>query len=574
MPDNVINKKQDFLIFGVIFLAILSFSRIFFVNNVFWDDNCWFLSLFSTGNLEQFINTGFVELRRTIMGTLLYFLLNLHKISNYFNLAGHLLNMLIQIVSPVVLYLLINNLFPKKMILAFLISGYFIIFPMDTTLPIYSTLGYRMAIMLSLISFYLTERALAKNIRWDLLVVAFIVSGVSGYIFMEGVIALEFARLFLIWFLLRNQGLQASQLMKKSLSIWVPFVFLFLPLCVYKLLYKPFGQYVGTYTNDFNFFFNWLSHKHVFAHLLFYQWMYFFDHNAYNTTIWSLSLAFLAGLLLIYIFKQIKLFDKREVLPPGKGLNEIIFANRFILFFGLLFFIPPLIMYEFTNKIPFIGVDSRHGIVLQVGNAIIFGCLFYMLYQLLLLFRHGFRLFKIFLVVLFSLGVFFNNFFLDLYLEGSKQRTQFWNAFTERFPNIPNDAVFLIDIDCDSYFSRLSLIGYYALELPLNLLYAKSSNPNEFRRFKVFAPDELQGETIPFVFKRHVLQGYDIFDSDKAIVVYYNSKEGKIFVNREILEKHPEISYKTLINKDFPELPKPVFYPLRHKMWGFSSYEN
>jgi len=567
MPDTTIDKKQDFLLLGVIFLSILSFSRIFFVNNIFWDDNCWFLSIFSSNNLDQFLNTGFVELQRTTNGTLLYYFFNLHKTSNYFNLIGHLLNMLTQIASPVMLYLLIKNLFLENNLLAFLISGYFIIFPMDATLPIYYTMGYRISIMLSLFSFYLTERVLAKNLRWFFLGLAFIISGISGYFFMEGVIALEFARLFIIWFILRNNGLEGSRLLKKSLLIWAPFVFLFLPLSIYKLLHKPYGFYAGTYITDFNFFLNWLLHKQLFAHLLFYQWFCFLRRNIFDATIWSLILTFSGGALLTYLFKQDRLISKWETfLLPNEGLKGITLSHRFILLLGLLFFIPPLLMYEFTGKVPFVGVDSRHGIVLQVGNAIIFGCLLYIFYQFFLSSRYRLRLFKVFLVVLFSLGVFFNNFFLDLYLKGSKQRTQFWNAFTTRFPSIPDNAVFIIDIDCDDYFSRLSLVGRYYLELPLNLLYAKSDNPNEFRRFKVFAPYEIKEKVF---FKRHVQHGYDVFDSNRVIGVYYNCSDGKLFVNREILKARPGISYKDLINKDFPKLPKSISYPLRHKMWGF-----
>ena len=60
-------------------------------------------------------------------------------------------------------------------------------------------MSYRIAIMLTLISLYLTVKAFAKdNPKYLLFLIALLIAGVSYYIFMEASVVFEPARLFII----------------------------------------------------------------------------------------------------------------------------------------------------------------------------------------------------------------------------------------------------------------------------------------------------------------------------------------------------------------------------------------
>ena len=104
--DTGKRQEPDYFPLFIAFLAILSFGRIWFLRDVVWDDNCWLLSVYSTKNLEGFLNTGYVELRRVLHGTFVYYFLKIHKNSDYVYLIWHSINIFIQIASPVFLYLL------------------------------------------------------------------------------------------------------------------------------------------------------------------------------------------------------------------------------------------------------------------------------------------------------------------------------------------------------------------------------------------------------------------------------------------------------------------------------------
>src|SRR4030066_2442096 len=95
-------------------IAIISYGRIYFFNDIVWDDNCWLLAAYASSNLEQFLNTGFYELRRVPMGAFLYYLFSLHKTTNHPYLIWHTINIIVQVITPVFLYLFIKGLFRGK----------------------------------------------------------------------------------------------------------------------------------------------------------------------------------------------------------------------------------------------------------------------------------------------------------------------------------------------------------------------------------------------------------------------------------------------------------------------------
>ena len=80
----------------------------------------------------------------------------------------------------------------------------------------------------------------------------------------------------------------------------------------------------------------------------------------------------------------------------------------------------------------------------------------------------------------------------------------------------------------------------------MNLLYADSTNPEKFRRYKVFAFEEFKPEMMEKFrcnqanegkMERMTHFGKEELDPCKFIVVHY--RNGELLVNKEIKKKHP-----------------------------------
>ena len=567
-------QKPDIFSLIIVSLALLSYVRILLLLNVFEDDNAWLLSVYASSNLSEFLNTGWIELRRIPQGVFLYYFLGAHKLFDNPYILWQPLNLIIQLVSPLLLYYFLNNLI-KDRYLAFLSASCFIVYPIDTTLPVFSNIYYRIGIMLTIISFYLTERGLSKNIKWVFLFISFLLSGISHYILIEGTIALEPARLFFIGYIFYNKGILSKNLIKKTLIIWLPFFLLCIPLIIYKLIFKPYGIYADMYKTDISFLLNLQMYKELTKMLLFVNWKILFFKYLSHLKTWSILSGIFTVIIVIYIIRRSKVSGKLNLKISNQvNFNEWADSRSRVLifiFFGIVLLIPPVIMYGLAGRVPNFGPNSRHGVILQMGYAITLGSILYAIYRKASK-GSGLLVVNLFIAIFFALGVFFNNINLDIYFNAWEKQKDFWQAFTKRFPTLPEKATFFLVIDPDRPMDHLNLDTYYDLEFVINMLYTKSKDPKRFRNYNVISVDELESleghvEKSNKVFKRSSHWGEDVFDLKEIVVIYYS--KNKLLVNHEVIEQYPDITYRILADKDFPELPESASYPLRKKLSGF-----
>ena len=568
MRTSVGTKRTDYNFpLLIVLMAILSYIRLFFLNNVFWDDHCWLQSIYTSNDIFDFLNTGLVELRRVPQGIVSYLILILFKITNHAFVVLHLIIISTQIITPLFLYLLINKLFQNR-IAAFIIGSILIIYPIDTTVPVLTTLPYRLGLMFSVISFYLTYRALAEKTRWFYMIIALLLSGLSHYFLVEGTVALEPARLFMIGLIQYNKGYKKNEIIKNSLKYWLPFILLCIPVVLYKLLYKPYGIYAGTYSSDMLFFLKWKRHLYYLAMLLGGNWVYSLV-KVEHLSFWSV----ISGLIALFI----TYFMLKKNYPDESGFKEIghIFTCpetksatkriTMIILLGLLLLVPTVILYEFASRKLYPGFNSRHGCIMQFGHALIVGgALCVIVNKLLNIFKDKKQFIALFMAALLGLGVFFNNLNLDLYFTIWEQEKQFYGAFMERFPALPKNADFLFDIQIDIPLGYSYVL--YNAEYPINMLYTESKKPEEFRRHKVTNWNYLNNyKKVGITKYEHLFHwGKDIFDTRELIVIRW--KPGEFLVNREIVKKYPQVDYKYIADKDIPLIPSASIYPLRGKV--------
>jgi len=567
-------EKRGFFISLIITLAVLSYIRYMWLNDVIFDDNCWILSYYATHNLDEFLRTGFYELRRVPLGVFTYYYFSIHKLTDHAYAIWNSLNLAVQILSPVFLYLFINNLSGRNRFLAFLTASVFIVCLADNTLPYYLSIVYRLGTLLCIISFYLTERALIKETRRGMLLSALTLSAFSSYVLMETTVALEPARLLLIGYMMSGKDLSRNKYLKKTFMLWLPFIIVLVPLLMFKLTHKPYGIYNSTYPIDPYFFLNFELHARAIRHFRFNNWSYLYYLSGV-ANIWSV----ISGISSVFIV--IITMVKGGISECGASFRELSringcdslrgrTGNLFLL--GLMLFVPVLCMYELAGRVPAPGMEGRHATVLLFGYSIMLGCLFYFFFKGV--FINSLRPLGIALLALFiGAGVFLNNVNLDVYLKGQGHQKSFWKVFTARFPGLPEQASFFMDVRGDDRFEYYAdLESNYELELPLNLLYARKTGPGEFRNYKVYALSEGISDdwkkSGDILFPRQSHWGCDTFDSKQLIIIRY--RDGELLVNREILGKYPEVPYRMWLDKDPPEFTGEIpEYPLRYKLKGF-----
>lgn len=559
------NDAKSFHIKFLMILGIICYARIYLINTAFWDDNCWLLSLYNSNSLDDFLNTGFKELRRVPIGIFLYYLISLHKETEIYFPVLNTITLLIQIATPLFIYLFVRKAF-KSSFLAFCVALIALLYPIDTTTPIFSTLSYRLGLLLCVISLYTSVVAIGETVRWRLIAVSMLCAAVAQYVFIEGAIALEPARLLIIWHLLSGHT-DRRRIFFKLAGM---FLLITLPLIGYKLMFKPYGVYAGTYQSDPFFFLHWRMHRRALVAFFFLNWAFFAKYVFHHLfSAWSVVLG-LVGTLGGYIqFGRISstLHERFSAPLLSSSFARSCRENRFVFLAGLTFYLPPVLMYEFAGRVVFAGVESRHGSLLVIGFALMWGGLFYAIFPVLQSSRLRLNVIRALMAIFIGAGVFFHNVNHDLFLASQRDQQQFWRVFTTRFPTLPERASFVFDVSIPDNLYDAPFGVSYGIELYLNLLYAKTRDPEGFKNYLAGPVGRLnETKDLAALFSlRHSGTGRQFSPNEPLIFIKYEN--GELLVNREVLQKYPNSVYRDLADRDFPNLPPyQPGYPLRYKI--------
>ena len=572
-------RHNDRIPLYLLLLAFACYGRVLFMKDIFWDDNCWLEAIYASNNLSQFLNAGFVELRRIPLGAFLYYFYDLHKLTDHAVLLWEIFNLAIQVVTPLLIYRLTTNLSSGNRTIGAAAAAFFIVVPLDHTLPYLSAINYRLGLLLSVLSLLLSERAVAaEKTRWGLLLTSLMLSLFTQCALTESAVALEPARALVFWHHLRGRGLSLRVSIAHALRYSTIFIAGMVPLILYKMLYRPFGMYEGIYKSDIIGLFNWKEHARLAWIALRGLWIVLLKLGAY-ASVASVMLGIAAALLSFFLLRR------TSIQPPGNtDKTEIptwqhcIKPFSFVLLFGITVLLLQHFMFAIVGRPLALGADSSHAALMQIGYAIIGGALILCLFSRIARppARRGIATAA--LAVFIGLGVYFNNLNLDLYAQGSVRQASFWKTFMSRFPNLPPDATLFVDAKDPFFFYTSDLDNTYDLELYLNLLYAPTADAASFRRYRVLSiEDEFRqlyqerpsdiAEFKPVSRMTHF--GRDILDPRSFIVVRY--RDGELLVNAEILAKYPDVPYAVWARKPFPTLPDaPASYPLRSRAPGFS----
>jgi len=539
-------------IWFLLLLTFLCFGRLLFLGDINYDDNCWLLSIYTTTDLSAFLDTGFRELRRVPQGISLYTLLLPHTLVNNPFPLWQSLTILTELLSSLGIYLLLRSLPGNSSTAPFWAAVFFIIAPTETTQGIIHTSMYRVGTMLSIFSLYLTS-VYMQTLKKGYFAAALALYTFVSVFLLEGAIALEPARFAMLAYLLAALGCSWRESAKRGAILMVPFVLVTVPIVLYKLLLKPFGIYAGTYQTSLWFIAEPSMWYRFLRHFLFDNWAFLAKYMS-GFPAWGLALGILGGLAAWH-----------RVSPPppsARSLDRDGGTRRglpdFTIIFGVILLLFPALMYMYAGRVPTYGFDSRHGIIMQPGNAVLLAGAFAWLYG-----RYGKALFfKTATTVFIATGIFFCNVNIDQYFKTLSNKQRFWRAFSEKFPTLPPNADFVFDVSNPELLYR-----YYAdydFELPLNLLYSRTSERGKIRSYRAIPASEFSPSPERF-FTRLGHYGNDVFDTKSIIPVAF--RNDRLYVGKETVAL-PGVSYSVLANNPIPKASSvpAAGYPLRHKL--------
>jgi hypothetical protein len=556
----------------LLLLALVCSARVLFFHDIFWDDNCWLQAIYSGDSLREFLDTGFNEMRRVPLGVFLYYFFDLHKLTDHAPLIWQAFNLAMQIGAPLLLYRFVTHLSSGNRTLGAAAAAFMIVLPLDHTLPYLSAINYRVGLLLSILSLLLSDRAMTGNkTDWRLLALSLVAGMTSLYVFTESAIALEPARALLFWYRLRGRGLAMRASLLRAAQYSAGFVAFTLPLIAYKMLYRPYGMYEGIYKSDIWGLLHWKEHARLAFISLRGLWIKLWQLNAL-ATVTTILLAVLATIFAFVVLRRIR----AAKLPTKK--HPDFQPHVFVALLGLAILLLQHFMFAFAGRPLALGADSSHAALMQIGYAMIGGAV--VLYILSRVKPAAKTISAAILAAVVGAGVFFSNLNLDLFVYGSIRQSAFWTVFTARFPNLPPNAVLFVDavdaIDLPTYYTS-DTDNTYDLELYVNLLYATTTDPREFRRYRMLSIDDefrdwyRQNPTDIEALKpvtRMSHFGRDNIDPRDLIVIRY--RNGELLVNDEIVKRYPNEPYAAWARgKPAPILPPEAEYPLRLRAPSF-----
>ncbi len=559
-------------------LALITYGRIWQIQDVIWDDNAWLLSVYSTESLHDFLKIGFHDLRREPLGVFLYFLFSLHQHTEMFFPVWHGLELLLLALSPVVFYALIFHLFKDRHLAIF--SGLaLIVFPLDYTIGFASAVNYRVSFFLVLISFLLSAYMVRKAVHRHIFMVgSLLTAALSQYVFLEASVALEPARLLMFAFLSGGKRWNAATHWRFALRKSLPFLLLMVPLVIYKLSVPTSGIHSALYQLDIHNLLDIRQYAISLAHFLFFPWAVL-GLNAGSVRPGTLLASVLAVLLVLSLLRRLmdgySVSNKEKTLTTEAVNPAPSWATSQITLFALTAIIPVFLLFQLAGRPIAWGMDSSHAALCQIGYALIIGLFVSRLWSFRQAMspRHrvaSFRAITVLIGVLVGVGVFFSNLNTDQYYRSWRAQSHFLGKFLQRFPQLPEGTFLVTDVHGGDLYSDIDL---YDIEFSLNLFYAQSPTASGFYRQKLItAGDFSQFASAPVEAQRSgnikIMRatdyGVEAVDIDKIIFIHY--RDGQLLVNREIADRYPDVSYRSWLDRKSPEAGAAgTSFPLREK---------
>lgn len=522
------------------------------LRDVYADDNAWLFGIYLGYDLKEFLHTGFVEMRREPLGVFFYLFFLPYRLLENPYVVWHSLVVATQVPAALLFYGLVHRVCGERSV-AVLAAAALIVLPLDHAMPYLSTFNYRFGLVLALASLYLTDRA-AQRGKWGWEIpAALLLTGFAEYVLSEAMVALEPARLVLLWYRLApGRGMREAV---RAVTLWLlPFAVLSLPLVAYKLLMKPYGMYAGMYDTGLANLFDWRAYAKTARLFLLGDWWVLRRMASHGHAVTPLLAVAAAALAFVALRRHFATGEARSPSPPGGGQRLLVFS--------LSVLCPQLALFFYAGRSPNLGFDSTHAIFAQIGYASLLGLLAHRFLQWGVASGARALAAATAFAALAGAGIYFNNLRLDMFAAASREQDHFWQVFRQRFPQLPETSDWLIDArprpyrkKAESFYEWEDLHATYDLEFEINRRYEPPSGPG--RRHRVYTWEEVRNDLrrlspaqLSGSIERVTHYGEDRLDTRGMTVVLY--REGRMFLNEEILKQDPKTPYAFIADKPLP----------------------
>jgi hypothetical protein len=552
--------QERWIVTILVALVLLSYARIYGLRDSYGDDNCWLLSIYIGDSLQDFLDSGFGEMRREGLGMLLYaFFLPFRHFENPYPLWYSVI-LAVQVAIPLVWYALVRNLSGDRWLAAFAATA-LIVFPLDHTLPYLTAFVYRAGLLLGLSSLYLTEVAARRGSPGWQLPAAWLLAVFTGGFVTEAIVAFEPARLLLLWHRLHGNKPALRAALRDVTRWWAPFAIAAALFAVHKMILKPYGMYSGMYAIGWAHFLDTEALYETLTLFALGGWRSLRTLGAYSQPLTPILGCIAAVIALVWLGRMKGGGPRRA--PSETGATPVLIVG--LLGFGLL--LPELLLFYLAGRLPKLGFDSTHAALMQPGFAALAGLVAYLAARCALSWgRATFWSVNVMLAASVGLGIYFNNLNLDMFAAATSQENRFWQAFQRRFPALPPRAEFLIDAaptpytaNTHSYYAWEDLNNAFDLELRLNRLYPPAAHERPARRYRVYDVEEMRkdlshkGEPLfagGKVYRLTHFGGGEFLDPSAMTVIRY--RNGELLVNREIVQADASVPYRPWAEKPLP----------------------
>lgn len=458
----------------ILALAFLCRGHLLALEGLWWDDWAWAWHYFCSGSLGEFI-LPFKSLGHQLIGFILYMNFQWFDIS-----PAHASNIwqieffILLTANAYLLWAIGRRLCSPASLIPILIATIYLLSPVINIFCL-TTQPYHTMLLFYLISILLTMKSLMNSpYAWtsETLSYLFYFFSIMG---LESFILFEVSRLIIIYVLLARSESVPNNLFWQTLKRWLPYLLISALAIVYVLFLQPkFGVYQNAYAlpalnteglvrvkNNYVISLNYIYHVWKYAFIQIGVPVFF--QNVYKTA------TFLALAVILTILVRTPSSVKKTASSRLKRNTVITFL------FGLSLVFAGLTPYMLTRSAVMYGIGSRHGLLANIGAAIIIASVLALIQGAGIVGRF---IFSCLLMLAIIGGTLFNNSIVEGYQRDWRQQSSFWRAFTTRVPDLKDHSFVIIDMPR----KEMGLFGPwrsdYEFAAPLSIFYTKATGEN------------------------------------------------------------------------------------------------
>ena len=242
----LLNRERDILIYlWLLFLCILAYGLLIPFLGFYWDDLPYLYQLHSFGP------AGFPEYVASDRPFSAWIFMLTTGLFKFNPLGYHLLAFFLRFTGVVLFYRILKEIWPDKHTFSFFASSIFTIYPGFLQQPIALIYCHHFSVLnIFLLSILLMIRVV-KARKFNILLFAVSILGSLHMFSIENFATLELIRPFLLWMVVKKEGLTGKKILQRVLLLWLPYLIIFISFLIWRVYIFKFPTYQPGFFDSF-----------------------------------------------------------------------------------------------------------------------------------------------------------------------------------------------------------------------------------------------------------------------------------------------------------------------------------